>query len=94
MCSEIDTEMMEENDDVMYLTDEEGKDHPFALLDYIEYNDKEYCIIQDLEDEEHNDEAIVMEVSQDGEENDVFTSVDDDEIADAVFDFYLQSLED
>lgn len=94
MSSEFDTEVMEENEDVMYLTDEAGTEHPFALLDYIEYNEKEYCIVQDLEDEEHDDEVIVMEVSQDGEENDVFTSVDDDEIADAVFDFYLQSLED
>lgn len=94
MNSEITTDINEEDDQVMYLTDEEGTEHPFALLDYIEYNDQEYAIVQDLEDEENDDLAIVMKVSQDGEGNDIFQSEDDDDIANAVFDFFLESMED
>ncbi len=71
--------MMEEQDDsIITLTDEEGIDHDFQLIDIISLEDNEYAILQPVDDEE--DEAIILKIVRDAEGNPVeFVDIEDDE---------------
>lgn len=65
------------------LTDEDGHEHEFTVLDVIEVDDREYAILVPAEEEEElteaDAEAVIfrLETDEDGEE--VLVDVDDDE---------------
>ncbi len=71
----------EEMDDVVVLTDEDGAEHEFTVVDVIEVGDKEYAILLPMDqepDEEDEEEAVILRVEhEDGE--DVLVEIDDDD---------------
>lgn len=74
------------NDDqplILTLTDEDGNDVPFELLDSIDYEGKEYLIM--LPDQEDATDVFIMEVEPNDDGTETFVTVDDDAILDAVF---------
>ena len=75
---------MEERDDVITLTDEEGNEVNFLVVDGTEYNGKTYLMLveADIADEEGT-EAFLLRVEDDGEE-DILVTVDDEEEFNAV----------
>ena len=78
---------MEEKDNVLTLTDEEGNEVDFVVVNAVEYNGKTYVMLVEadkVEDEEA--EALMLRVEDNGEE-DILVTVDDEE------EFYAVSAE-
>jgi uncharacterized protein YrzB (UPF0473 family) len=64
-----------EEDEVIVLTDDDGEEHEFNLIDTITVNDKEYAILQPVEEEE----AIILRFGIDDEGDEVLYDIEDDE---------------
>lgn len=77
-------------DFIVELTDEDGKTEKFAILDTIEYNEKEYAV---LATEEDPDSVVILEYIE-NEEDGTFVTVDDEETLHAVFDIFVEGLGD
>ena len=76
---------------VITLTDEEGNDVQFEIVDIVVMDDeKEYLIVSEASEEEREDvEVVILEIKQeDGEE--VYDTVTDDEVGKAVFDRFVK----
>lgn len=87
--------------DIITLTDENGEDMDFELLDLVEYEGKRYAVllppIEDVEGEDENEdeEVLILQVEDDGtEENESYVFVDDDNILTAVFDIFKEKFKD
>ncbi len=67
-------------DEVITLVDEDGKEHQFALLDVIEVDENEYAILIPAEDgdAEEADEAVILRMEEDEEGNEVLVDIDDE----------------
>ena len=76
---------------VITLTDEEGNDVQFEIVDIVVMDDeKEYLIVSEASEEEREDvEVVILEIKQeDGEE--VYDTVTDDEVGKAVCDRFVK----
>jgi len=60
------------------LTDEEGKEHEFEVLDILEIDDNEYAILLPLEDNE-DDEAIILRIGLDENGEEILYEIEDDD---------------
>ena len=60
-------EILEEESNILTLTDENGNDADFEYLDVIEYEGKEYLFLLPVEEE--SAEVIIMEIEPVDEEN-------------------------
>lgn len=90
---EKNTEMDEENENFITLTDDNGEDVSFEVLDVIEYNEREFAVLLPFEDTE--DEVVILEVIPgEDEETDEFISVEDDELLNEVFEEFLKRCDD
>ena len=67
-----------EEGDLVVLTDENGEEHEFELVDVFEVDGKEYAVLASTEEEE-DEEAIVLRVEKDAEGNDQLVDIDDDD---------------
>jgi uncharacterized protein YrzB (UPF0473 family) len=82
---------VDQEENVLTLTDDEGNEHAFTVIDIIEVNDTEYAILFPHEeadgDDEEEKEAIILKITKDEEGNEVLVSIEDDdeweEVADA-----------
>jgi len=87
----LDEEIEElEEDFVIELTDEDGKTEKFTILDSVTYKDEDYAV---LATEEEPDSVVILKYVEEGEEGS-FVTVDDEETLQAVFDLFVESLED
>ncbi|MGZ4032537.1 MAG: DUF1292 domain-containing protein [Tumebacillaceae bacterium] len=75
-----------ETNKVITLTDEEGSEHEFEVLEMLEVDQKTYTILQPLDAED--DEAIILRLDKDEEGNDVLSYIEDDEEWDKVAETY------
>jgi uncharacterized protein YrzB (UPF0473 family) len=64
-----------EEDEVIVLTDDDGEEHEFNLIDTITVDDKEYAILQPVEEEE----AIILRFGIDDEGDEVLYDIEEDE---------------
>ena len=55
--------MGEERNDIIVLTDEEGAEHEFQVVDYFNVDEKEYAILLPMNDFEEDDEEGEAPVS-------------------------------
>lgn len=80
--------------DLVTLTDEDGNDVEFEHIDTVEYQGKTYLafIPAELALEEEAEVVILQVVTENGEE--MLEVVEDDEIADAVFDIVMEHAEE
>lgn len=67
-----------EEGDLVVLTDENGEEHEFELVDVFEVDGREYAVLASTEEEE-DEEAIVLRVEKDSEGNDQLVDIDDDD---------------
>ena len=75
---------MEERDDLITLTDEEGNEVDFIVVDGAEYNGKSYLMMVEADQEENeNAEAFLLRVDEEGDEE-ILVTVDDEEEFNAV----------
>ena len=84
----------EELDDLVYLTDEDGNEVAFEYLDTIEYEGNLYAVLIAADEEE--DEVQILQLEGDPEEEDEVGSflVEDEAVAQAVFDIFRERNKD
>ncbi len=85
-------EFGEDNENYITLTDDDGKDISFEILDTIEYQERIFAVLLPFEDTE--DEVVILEVipAEDPEYDD-FVSVEDEELLNAVFEEFKKKNE-
>lgn len=82
---------MAEEFEVMTLTDENGEDVDFDLVDAFDYEGKKYCILfpTGMTDEERMaDDPVILEYVSDGTE-DYLQELEDDEEYSKIYQLYL-----
>ncbi len=89
----IDRFFDDENFDKIYLNDNSGKEIEFEQVATVDYDANYYAILYPLTKIEGlgENEALVFLID---EENDCLVYVEEDEIANAVFEVYLSSLDE
>ena len=85
-------ELLEEEIELLSLTDEEGNEIQFEYLDCIEYEGKEYLILLPAGDD--SAEIVILEVEPVDEETENYLSVGDQDILDAVFGIFKERYKD
>lgn len=84
--------MQEEYTNVITLTDSDGSDVDFEVLDIVPYNDHEYAVLLPVDDESDSPEAVILELLEAEEDNeeDMLQGVEDEDILNAVFNLFME----
>ena len=84
--------MQEEYPNVITLTDSDGSDVDFEVLDIVPYKEHEYVVMLPVDDESDSPEAVILELLEAEEDNeeDMLQGVDDEEILNAVFNLFME----
>lgn len=86
---------MTQEDEVLTLTDEEGNEHEFSVIDIIEVDGSEYAILLPLESaEEGDEEAIILKIVTDEDGNEVLQDIEEDEEWEKVADAWSAMIEE
>ena len=85
-------ELLEEEIQILTLTDENGTETQFEYLDCIEYEGKEYLVLLPAEDE--SAEIIILEIEPVDEENENYLAVEDQDTLDAVYGIFKERFKD
>ena len=101
MADEIKNNLPEEEelpDGIIELTDEDGVTTRFEYLTTIDHEGELYVVLMVLNDEEQDDEegeVLILKIEKDPEtQEDIYVSVDDDAISQAVFDKFLAMMDE
>ncbi len=84
--------------DLISLTDDEGKEYQFEILDQIEYNDERYLALMPKYDDpkemlDSDGELVVLKVIVEGDEE-LFEEIEDDEEYEDVAGIFIDRLQD
>ena len=84
--------MQEEYTNVITLTDSDGSDVDFEVLDIVPYKEHEYVVMLPVDDESDSPEAVILELLEAEEDNeeDMLQGVDDEDILNAVFNLFME----
>ena len=69
-------EEMENEGALITLTDDEGNEVEFEFLDVIEYDNDEYIVL--IENDEDADEVVILKINALDEETEEYVSIDDE----------------
>ena len=102
MADDIKNNLPEEEDlpeGIVELTDEEGVTSRFEYLTTIEHEDELYVVLMLLKDDEETDdedgEVLILKIEKDPEtDEDIYVSVDDDDVSQAVFDKFVAMMDE
>lgn len=86
----------EEFDNIIELTDEDGVTTEFEYQATIELDGEEYVVLMAPEEEDDDEEegsVVIMKIEEENGE-DVYVTVEDDEVAQKVFDLFLEYLDE
>lgn len=90
------SDIFDEDDDfdnTIVLNDENGEEVEFQFLDLIEYENDEYVVLLPKDDDA--EEAIILKVDEtDSEDEEAYTSVDDEETLQIVFNIFKEKFRD
>ena len=84
------------SDNIITLTDEEGKESNFELLDLVELDNEEYVVLLPVDDEESEEpgEVVILKVEDSDddsdEETESYVSVEDEETLTKVFEIFKE----
>lgn len=82
-------------DNTIILNDENGEEVVFEFLDLIEYDCKEYVILLPKDESDDVREVVILKVNEtDNEDEEAYTSVDDEETLQAVFNIFKEKFKD
>ena len=84
--------MQEEYTNVITLTDADGSDVDFEVLDMVPYEGSEYAVLLPVDDDSEAVEAVILELlaaEEDGEE-DMLQGVEDEEMIQKIFDLFVE----
>lgn len=82
------------SDNIITLTDEDGKESNFELLDLVELDNEEYVVLLPVDDEESEEpgEVVILKVEDSDddsdEETESYVSVEDEETLTKVFEIF------
>ena len=84
--------MQEDYTNVITLTDSDGSDVDFEVLDIVPYKEHEYVVMLPVDDESDSPEAVILELLEAEEDNeeDMLQGVEDEEILNAVFNLFME----
>lgn len=85
---------MEENTNIISLTDEEGVERQFEVVTLLKVEDTEYAILYGMDESEEDDSAIVFRLGKDEEGGDILEVVEDDEEFEKVAEVYQEWLDE
>ena len=85
-------ELLQEEENLITLTDENGVETTFEYLDCIEYQGKEYLVL--IPAEEDAEELVILEVEPVDEENENYLAVEDEAVLNAVFAIFKEKFKD
>ena len=85
--------MDDNNEEKIVLVDEDGEEHEFVLIDVIEVDGEEYAILEPLEDEEDESDAIILKIGKDENGEDILYDVEDDDEWEKVADKWQELIE-
>ena len=80
------------NDNIVTLNDEFGNKVQFEFLDLVEYDGEEYVVLLPADDEDG--EVVILKVEAIDDDNDSYTSVEDEDILMAVFQIFKNKFKD
>ena len=80
------------NDNIVTLNDEFGNEVQFEFLDLVEYDGEEYVVLLPADDEDG--EVVILKVEAIDDDNDSYTSVEDEGILMAVFQIFKNKFKD
>jgi putative Holliday junction resolvase len=75
-----------QNENIIVLTDEDGGEHEFEVLEVLEVEQQSYAILQPTDTQD--DEAIILRIEQDENGNEVLVNIEDDDEWDKVAEMY------
>ena len=93
----MDEELNLEEENIIVLNDENGKEVRFEFLDLIEYDGEEYVVLLPVieEGEEDSGEVVILKLEEmDSEEEESYVSVDDEEVLNKVFQIFKEKFKD
>ena len=80
------------------MTDDEGVTTQFEYLTTIDHEGELYVVLMVLDDEEQDDEegeVLILKIEKDPEtDEDIYVTVDDDTVSQAVFDKFLAMMDE
>lgn len=99
MTDEMLNNIPEEEDNIVELTDDDGVVSKFEYLATIPYEGEEYVAMLVLDDEGNepegdDSEVIILKIETDEDGEDIYVSVDDDELSQKVFDLLMASMDE
>ena len=86
-----------EEENIIVLNDEEGKEFRFEFLDLIEYDGEEYVVLLPVleEGEEDSGEVVILKLEEaESEDEESYVSVDDEEVLNTVFQMFKEKFKD
>lgn len=85
----------EDEDEIILLTDEEGNEHEFVVVDVIEVEDKEYAILLPIDTEDDEEaEAVILRLEKDQEGDDILVDIESEEEWEKVAQTYEELLDE
>jgi putative Holliday junction resolvase len=92
---DFDAGFGEEDDEIITLTDDEGREHEFVVVDVIEVSSKEYAILLPIDSEEDEEaEAVILRLEKDADGDDVLVDIESEEEWEHVAQAYEELLDD
>ncbi len=96
---EANEEEMEFTADLITLTDEDGEDHEFELVDTLEHNGKSYvALVTSAEnpDEMLEDDGnlVIMKIIEEKDGDDILELIEDDDEFEEISDIFMDRLSD
>ena len=97
---EVETLEEDFESNIVELTDEDGETTAFEYQATLELDGEEYVVLmlaeEDEEEEEEDDDGsvVIMKIEEDENGDDIYVTVDNEEVAQKVFDLFLEYLDE
>lgn len=83
---------MEEQEGIITLTNENGEEVEYELVDSITYENAEYVVLLPVDEEDC--EVVILAVEEDDDEMENYVAVDDEEILEGVYEIFKERFAD
>lgn len=90
MADKVNNEELQD-DEIIVMVDEEGKEVEFTHIATLDYNDEWYIYVQPVElGDMDEDEMFIFKIEEDENGNDLFTPVEDEDLLEKLYQEYLK----
>ncbi len=90
MVDNVNNEELQD-DEIIVMVDEEGKEVEFTHIATLDYNDEWYIYVQPVElGDMDEDEMFIFKIEEDENGNDLFTPVEDEDLLEKLYQEYLK----